>query len=71
VIDTLDALMDTDVKICAEINRLIHHNLLPIARSSRLIASTPSPRCFPVPAVAVRNGPHDQDDPGGEHEQGG
>lgn len=28
VIDTLDALMDTDVKICAEINRAIHHNLL-------------------------------------------
>jgi chorismate mutase/prephenate dehydratase len=28
VIDTLDALMDTDVKVCAEINRFIHHNLL-------------------------------------------
>jgi len=28
VIDTLDALMDTDVKVCAEINRVIHHNLL-------------------------------------------
>jgi chorismate mutase/prephenate dehydratase len=28
IIDTLDALMDTDVKICAEINRAIHHNLL-------------------------------------------
>jgi len=28
VIDTLDAMMDTDVKICAEINRSIHHNLM-------------------------------------------
>jgi chorismate mutase/prephenate dehydratase len=28
VIDTLDALLDTDVQICAEINRSIHHNLL-------------------------------------------
>ncbi|MFQ6047975.1 MAG: chorismate mutase, partial [Phycisphaerae bacterium] len=28
VIDTLDALIETDVKICAEINRAIHHNLL-------------------------------------------
>jgi len=28
VIDTLDALVETDVQICAEINRAIHHNLL-------------------------------------------
>jgi len=28
VIDTLDAFIDSDVKICAEINRAIHHNLL-------------------------------------------
>lgn len=28
VIDTLDALVDTDVQICAEINHGIHHNLL-------------------------------------------
>ncbi len=28
VIDTLDALFDTDVQICAEINHAIHHNLL-------------------------------------------
>ncbi len=28
VIDTLDALLETDVQICAEINRAIHHNLL-------------------------------------------
>lgn len=28
VIDTLDAMMETDVKVCAEINRAIHHNLL-------------------------------------------
>ncbi len=28
VIDTLDALIETDVQICAEINRSIHHNLL-------------------------------------------
>lgn len=28
VIDTLDALFETDVQICAEINRSIHHNLL-------------------------------------------
>lgn len=28
VIDTLDALVETDVQICAEINRIIHHNLL-------------------------------------------
>lgn len=28
VIDTLDALFETDVQICAEINRAIHHNLL-------------------------------------------
>lgn len=28
VIDTLDALVETDVQICAEINRVIHHNLL-------------------------------------------
>ena len=28
VIDTLDALVETDVQICAEINRTIHHNLL-------------------------------------------
>jgi len=28
VIDTLDALVETDVLICAEINRAIHHNLL-------------------------------------------
>lgn len=28
VIDTLDALMETDVRICAEINRFIHHNVL-------------------------------------------
>lgn len=28
VIDTLDALVETDVHICAEINRAIHHNLL-------------------------------------------
>ena len=28
VIDTLDALVETDVQICAEISRVIHHNLL-------------------------------------------
>ncbi|UCD28495.1 MAG: prephenate dehydratase [Planctomycetota bacterium] len=28
VIDTLDALIDTKLNICAEINRVIHHNLL-------------------------------------------
>ncbi len=28
VIDTLDALIETEVQICAEINRAIHHNLL-------------------------------------------
>lgn len=28
VIDTLDALIEVDVQICAEINRAIHHNLL-------------------------------------------
>ncbi len=28
VIDTLDALLETDINICAEINRSIHHNLL-------------------------------------------
>ncbi|HSW46518.1 MAG TPA: prephenate dehydratase [Phycisphaerae bacterium] len=28
VIDTLDALVETDIQICAEINRSIHHNLL-------------------------------------------
>lgn len=28
VIDTLDALIEMDVQICAEINRAIHHNLL-------------------------------------------
>ncbi|MHC4442960.1 MAG: prephenate dehydratase [Planctomycetota bacterium] len=28
VIDTLDALIETDINICAEINRVIHHNLL-------------------------------------------
>ena len=28
VIDTLDALIELDVQICAEINRAIHHNLL-------------------------------------------
>ncbi len=28
VIDTMDALIETDVQICAEINRAIHHNLL-------------------------------------------
>lgn len=28
VIDTLDALIETDVQVCAEINRSIHHNLL-------------------------------------------
>jgi len=28
VIDTLDAFVETDVKICAEVNRAIHHNLL-------------------------------------------
>jgi chorismate mutase/prephenate dehydratase len=28
VIDTLDAFVDLQVKICAEINRVIHHNLL-------------------------------------------
>jgi chorismate mutase / prephenate dehydratase len=28
VIDTLDALVETDVQVCAEINRAIHHNLL-------------------------------------------
>ncbi len=28
VIDTLDALVETDVQVCAEINRPIHHNLL-------------------------------------------
>ncbi len=28
VIDTLDALIEIDVQICAEINRAIHHNLL-------------------------------------------
>jgi len=28
VIDTLDAFVETDVKICAEVNRSIHHNLL-------------------------------------------
>jgi chorismate mutase/prephenate dehydratase len=28
VIDTLDALLETDAQICAEINRAIHHNLL-------------------------------------------
>lgn len=28
VIDTLDALVETDVQICAEISRAIHHNLL-------------------------------------------
>jgi len=28
VIDTLDALIETDIQICAEIHRSIHHNLL-------------------------------------------
>ena len=28
VIDTLDALVETDVQVCTEINRTIHHNLL-------------------------------------------
>lgn len=28
VIDTLDALVETDVKVCAEINQPVHHNLL-------------------------------------------
>lgn len=39
VIDTLDTLVETDVKICAEINRTIHHNLLancPIERIERV-----------------------------------
>jgi chorismate mutase/prephenate dehydratase len=39
VIDTLDALIETDVQICAEINRSIHHNLLadcPLERIERV-----------------------------------
>ncbi len=39
IIDTLDALMDTDVKVCAEINRFIHHNVLatcPLERVERV-----------------------------------
>jgi chorismate mutase/prephenate dehydratase len=28
VIDTLDAFVETDVRVCAEVQRLIHHNLL-------------------------------------------
>jgi len=28
IIDTLDAFVDTDVKVCAEINLAVHHNLL-------------------------------------------
>jgi len=28
IIDTLDAFVDTDVKVCAEISKAIHHNLL-------------------------------------------
>ena len=36
VIDTLDALVETDVQICAEINRAIHHNLLALSPLQQL-----------------------------------
>jgi len=43
IIDTLDAFVETDVKVCAEINLAIHHNLLANcpAEQIKVVASKP------------------------------
>jgi len=46
VIDTLDALVETDVQICAEINRAIHHNLLANCRLEEIERVYSKPEVF-------------------------
>lgn len=46
VIDTLDALVETDVQICAEINRAIHHNLLALSPLQQLDRVYSKPEVF-------------------------
>ncbi len=46
VIDTLDALFETDVQICAEINRAIHHNLLALCPLERVERVYSKPEVF-------------------------
>jgi len=46
VIDTLDALVESDVRICAEINRAIHHNLLARCRMEQIRRVYSKPEVF-------------------------
>ncbi len=46
VIDTLDALVETDVQVCAEINRVIHHNLLANCRLEQIERVYSKPEVF-------------------------
>jgi len=46
VIDTLDALFETDVQICAEINRAIHHNLLALCPLEKVQRVYSKPEVF-------------------------
>lgn len=46
VIDTLDAMFDTDVQICAEINRAIHHNLLALCALENIERVYSKPEVF-------------------------
>jgi chorismate mutase/prephenate dehydratase len=46
VIDTLDALMETDVRVCAEINRAIHHNLLAACPLEQITTVYSKPEVF-------------------------
>jgi chorismate mutase/prephenate dehydratase len=46
VIDTLDALFETDVQICAEINRSIHHNLLALCPLEKVERVYSKPEVF-------------------------
>ncbi len=46
VIDTLDALVETDVQICAEINQIIHHNLLALCTLNEVERVYSKPEVF-------------------------
>ncbi|MCL2329829.1 MAG: ACT domain-containing protein, partial [Phycisphaerae bacterium] len=46
VIDTLDALFEIDVQVCAEINRAIHHNLLALSSLEKVERVYSKPEVF-------------------------
>ncbi len=46
VIDTLDAFVETDVKVCAEVQRFIHHNLLANCRLPEITEVYSKPEVF-------------------------